>query len=425
VTTLAVLCVAGCGGGSAAVATGPTGPTNPPGGGTPDTGNTATLVVDSGPTGISAGIVNTPYVTVTICAPGTTNCQTIDHVSVDTGSSGFRVLGSVLNSTLANALKIASNTQSQPYYECLQFADGYSWGPVTAADVKIAGETASNLPIHIIGSTQVAVPSGCSGGAGQAENTVNSFGANGILGIAQFQYDCDTYCSTAPAPEGAYYSCTNSTSSGTCTAAVMPLIQQVPNPVFSFPTDNNGTIITLPSLSNAGGANTTGQLIFGIDTQSNNALGNATVLHLDGAGNFTAAVNGGTNLTNGGFIDSGSNAYFFTDMGTTVCTSATAKGFYCPAALQSLQATVSSNGVTATVQFLVQSADVLFAGNNGNNTAFNDLAGPTTIPGGPTNGSTDFFDFGLPFFFGRSVYTAVEGKSTSAGAAVSPFNAFK
>jgi hypothetical protein len=49
-----------------------------------------------------------------------------------------------------------------------------------------------------------------------------------------------------------------------------------------------------------------------------------------------------------------------------------------------------------------------------NNTAFSNLAGPSI---GPTN-----FDWGLPFFFGRSVYTAIEGRSTSAG--FGPYVAF-
>src|SRR4051812_32545820 len=39
--------------------------------------NVATITVDAGPTG-TTGVFNTPFVTVTICAPGsTTNCQTI------------------------------------------------------------------------------------------------------------------------------------------------------------------------------------------------------------------------------------------------------------------------------------------------------------------------------------------------------------
>jgi hypothetical protein len=33
-----------------------------------------------------------------------------------------------------------------------------------------------------------------------------------------------------------------------------------------------------------------------------------------------------------------------------------------------------------------------------------------------------YFDFGLPFFYGRSVFTAIEGKS--AGSQIGPFYAY-
>ena len=44
--------------------------------------------------------------------------------------------------------------------------------------------------------------------------------------------------------------------------------------------------------------------------------------------------------------------------------------------------------------------------------------------GGPANGS--FFDWGLPFFYGRTVYTAIEGKPVSQGgqSLSGPFYAF-
>jgi hypothetical protein len=46
---------------------------------------------------------------------------------------------------------------------------------------------------------------------------------------------------------------------------------------------------------------------------------------------------------------------------------------------------------------------------SGNNAAINGIAGPApTLLGG-------VFDFGLPFFFGRNIYTAIEGKSTPGG----------
>src|SRR5689334_2831436 len=94
--SIGLLCVAGCGGGSGLANGGGGG-----GGGTPPTGaNVQAIVVDSGPTPVatsSTPAINTAYTTVTICAPGSTsNCQTIDHIQVDTGSSGLRILQEVL-----------------------------------------------------------------------------------------------------------------------------------------------------------------------------------------------------------------------------------------------------------------------------------------------------------------------------------------
>jgi len=66
-------------------------------------------------------------------------------------------------------------------------------------------------------------------------------------------------------------------------------------------------------------------------------------------------------------------------------------------------------GGARTTNFSVASAQNLFS--NGE-TAYDDL-------GGENSGS---FDFGLPFFFGRTVYTAIEGQSTPAG--TGPFFAF-
>jgi hypothetical protein len=43
------------------------------------------------------------------------------------------------------------------------------------------------------------------------------------------------------------------------------------------------------------------------------------------------------------------------------------------------------------------------------------------MPGFPSQ-SVPGFDWGLPFFFGRTVYTAIEGQSTPAG--VGPYFAF-
>ncbi len=127
---IGMLCVVGCGGGG--------------GGGTTNTSdpNVQAVAVDSGPSGIagtSNPAVNTLYTTITVCVPGTSTCQQIDHIQVDTGSSGLRIISTVL--TLSLPLKEDSNGNA--IAECVHFVDGSSWGPLRQADIKIAGESAS------------------------------------------------------------------------------------------------------------------------------------------------------------------------------------------------------------------------------------------------------------------------------------------
>jgi hypothetical protein len=63
-------------------------------------------------------------------------------------------------------------------------------------------------------------------------------------------------------------------------------------------------------------------------------------------------------------------------------------------------------GSPGTVNFSIENADTLFSTNN---TAF------STLGGGPSGGATSSFDWGLPFFFGRNVFTAIDGLSTPGG----------
>ena len=151
--TAVVLALTACGGSSGTVVTSASNSGSGGGSGSSSggsgSGNSVTLTVDAGP---NNNDVDTPFITVTVCAPGSmSNCQQIDHVEVDTGSYGFRVISSVLNASLASALQQETGNGSYPIVECTQFADGYSWGPVKVADVQIAGESASSVPMQVIG----------------------------------------------------------------------------------------------------------------------------------------------------------------------------------------------------------------------------------------------------------------------------------
>jgi hypothetical protein len=405
----AILCLAvlSCGGGDGAATGG-----SSSGGTTPPTAsNVVSVVVDAGPLPTTAGDVNTLFTTVTVCVPGsTTKCQTIDHIQVDTGSYGLRVLSSVL--TLALPVQTASNGEA--IVECTQFVDGYSWGPVALADMQISGESASSMPIQVIGDPNYAtVPSDCSS-IGPAEDTVAQFGANGILGIGPFAQDCGPNCAAAAQPM-TYYVCTATA----CQATELALANQVANPITFFATDNNGVIIQLPAVAASGAATVTGSMTFGIDTQTNNKSGSQTILTLVGTtgttdqvpGTFTTNFNGGS-LTES-FLDTGSNGLYF-NSSLPPCTESGLTDFYCPSSTENLTATLEGqSGMSTSVAFSVAAADTLAAAD----VAFSNLAGPY-----PDTSDTDTFDWGLPFFYGRTVYTVMEGVTTTVG--TGPYVAF-
>jgi hypothetical protein len=204
----------------------------------------------------------------------------------------------------------------------------------------------------------------------------------------------------------------------------MPLALQITNPVAAFATDNNGVSIQLSAVSGTT-ASVSGWLIFGIGTQGNNSLGSAKVFTLDQSGSLSTTYKN-TALSHS-FIDSGSNAYYFPDPTIHVCGSSgettKAPGFFCPTGTLNLSATIAGvNGTTSAVSFNVTNADSLFS-TSAVIAAASNLAGSSadiTTGSGATLSQT--FDWGLPFYFGRSVYTAIENQNTSAG--MGPYFAF-
>jgi len=156
--------------------------------------NVATAVVDGGPTNDS---VNTLFVSVTVCVPGSTsNCQTINNVEVDTASYGLRILSSVLTVSLP----VQTVSSGASLLECTNFVQGYSWGPVALATVQIAGESAASVPVQVIGDPNFTnVPDDCTA-IGNAVDTVADFGANAILGVGPFIQDCGSGCAAAAVP---------------------------------------------------------------------------------------------------------------------------------------------------------------------------------------------------------------------------------
>jgi hypothetical protein len=239
---------------------------------------------------------------VTICVPGSSSqCVTVDNVLLDTGSTGLRILSSALDNLPLTTVTSNGATLAN----CIQYVDlTYNWGPVAIADVKMAGEVASAIPIAIIegpNSGFPAAPPACSNG-GVADNTVDTLSANGVLGVSFYAQDCGSACAPGTSSNaGVYYSCTG----GSCQVTTVALASQVGNPVASFASDNNGLLVSLPALPDSGAPSALGTLTFGIGTQSDNALGPAAVQTPDVAGNLTTQFKGASYTSS--FIDSGSN----------------------------------------------------------------------------------------------------------------------
>lgn len=381
----ALFLVAGCGGNSPVV--------TPPQTITGTGGNVQPISVNLGPTG---NYPDGAFTSVTVCAPGSSNCQVIDDVLVDTGSFGLRIVGSALGSLSLTQETVNGNQLA----ECFQYLDGtFNWGPVQTADVKISGELASSVPVQVLNDAFSVIPSATC--TGTPNDTTASLGANGILGIGALQYDCGSGCtSTIPAVDQ-YYQCSTTTPSS-CVVTSAALNQQVQNPVTLFATDNNGVIVELPAITTPQ-PTLAGSLVFGIGTQSNNGLGSATVVPMDpNALTFSTSFEG-VNMP-GSFIDTGSNALFF-DSNDSSLPGCPDVDFYCPTTSANFSAVNSGTSGSASVHFTVFNADFLF---NSQDAALPGL-------GGPSDGSFTSFDWGLPFFFGRNVYTSIEGKTAPGG----------
>jgi hypothetical protein len=342
--------------------------------------------------GMYGNYFNGPFTAVTICQSGTTACETISGILIDTGSFGLRIFGQ------ANHLTLATETASNgdKIVECVPFGTLSTWGRVAYADVKLGGEPViSKLPIQIINPNYSVMPAACKNGPPVAQSPAQ-IGFNGILGVGLFGADCGGVCATlGPQNPSMYFRC----SWGGCSVTPVADSAQVQNPVALLPLDNNGVVIKMPTIPFLGTPLVTGKLVFGINTRSNNQIGGAFIYKTDDAGNIATTYN---NVTMDGFIDSGSNALFFDDGSLLQCDPARAPGFYCPSSLLVLGAINSGRLGSASGMVYFTVANALGLADTGNK-AFYDVAG--TFGG-------NFFDFGLPFFFGRNIYTGIDGKIT-------------
>lgn len=342
----------------------------------------------------SSGYFNKPCVSVTVCNPDGTACQTVNDILLDTGSYGLRVFRQAIPGL--NLAQISSGSGSLA--ECVQFADLTTiWGPVQLAMVKLGSEPAVTVPIQVVDAS-FATPTAC----GTPDATPATAGYTGILGVGPLAEDCGPDCANS-ARRGVYFSCIGAS----CTGAAVSLSSQVRNPVADLPTDNNGVLVQLPSASLGGLPSLAGALLLGIGTQSNNTPSGVTVFPEDASGEFRTTFSGTTSMA---FVDTGSNALYFPSS-LTPC-APPFDSWYCPSSTLTLSATATGALGTPVENITFNIGNFASIFSSTNNNVFLEVGGPSTFG----------FDWGLPFFFGRNVFVGINGRSSSLG--TGPYAAF-
>lgn len=269
--------------------------------------NVLPVVVDLFPAG--GNHANLPTVSVTLCVPDHPDqCQTIDHILVDTGATGLRILRDALkpelqNSFPAETVTTVNDSQSVTYRvaECLRYIRSSAWGSVTKADVWLGskpgdvlapGQTALHrvMPIHLIGAKDVPEAAAEDCRDQSVDNTIAEFGSNGTIGVSPALMDNEVH----------YYLCTaegicqrDGTKHNAANKAVVEIdhAHRVPNPVYMMPADNNGIIFQLDAIADHFATSASGQLILGINTEPNNQLDTSLqILRSSTRGNLTSVT---------------------------------------------------------------------------------------------------------------------------------------
>lgn len=338
--------------------------------------------------------INKPTVSVTVCNPDTGRCQVVGNVLLDTGSYGLRLF----NTSQVAGLSLNQVTVgSAPIAECVPYLDGSAtWGPVKWADVKLGGETASNIPIQIIDPTYASnsIPGVCNPSNVILDESPTEARYNGILGVGLFAEDCGSRCASSDNnynDDVPYFTCNGSN----CRGIAVPIERQVQNPVAKLGTDyNNGVIVQMNYIPLGGARTASGKLILGIGTQPNNTLSGVTTYPANEVGDFITEFKGSIYTS---FIDSGSNGIFYDDPIDTVPLSSN-QDWYSPLSRLDLTAVNYGDGFAPSgeVTFSIGNADSLFSTAN---SAFREVGGP---------GFGGYFDWGLPFFYGRSVAVGIK-----------------
>lgn len=414
---------------------------------TPAVGKNVLKLTVNGSTCSADSYLNKPCVEVTLCDSSTgMKCEKISDILLDTGSFGLRVFKDSF--TQLEPYDSAKQAKDFEFFsksnagvngklvQCARFGDGSAdWGPVMNARIVLGEENSVLAPIQVIDRDFANYTDKCvnsADGSGPEESS-NTAGFNGILGVGLFEEDCGIDCEIFDT--NIYFNCDPANLSAPPQASpckktkALVATEQLKNPISLLDVDNNGSIVQLPIVPKGGAASVEGNLILGIDTRTAASIGYADNSVLSGVKKFKAAEeNPGDNFAYfkttylgttypTSFLDTGSNGLYFDAPSSSViadCSMLGAPWFFCPESELTLQATTeSADGlISSLINFKIIGFHKLLEPNR----VFYNLGGDQGEgDGNPNPDPTIGFDWGLPFFLGRNVYNGIKGTSSTLG----------
>ncbi len=369
--------------------------------------------------------VNVPLVTIKVCVPGTQICQSIDHVLLDTGSTGLSIFsnttGGEINTTMT-PLPHLQDVLGRNIYDCFAYGDGFvDAGGMYQADVYIGNHKAPIQTIGVFGDSETYFSTLC-----QRNPVVNTQpsgdyviqspsgtigrGINGILGIAPYKLSLINE-TTAQACDSLF----------SCVAYQYTSVNAPSNILSRLTTDNNGFTLSLPSLtipadSEYNSPPFTGNIILGINTKSNNII-TSTPIYLSSEGYiFCYSGSWKANI----LFDTGGVAYF---IGNSLINLLTPYGysivygdFIALPDNESLHITLPSYDAHNTkINLEITISDTATMKKIWAGSVIPDLVFTNNIPQ-----LSNTFDFGIPFFFGKNVSFLFDGATMQGNNTVGP-----
>lgn len=336
--------------------------------------------------------VNLPTVPVRICSSGLfERCYTLRRLLLDTGSSGLRIFSS---SIPPSKIRRTGPEKKPSLRECLPFGTSRLWGRVVRLDVMLGREPPiRSLPVQIVESIPEFPPSSPCDGKGRAMSDKSLSGIDGVLGVSPAESD-----------GGYYFACAGQK----CRPAFPSLQESVSNPVLHEKIDNNGIVLTFPSLPRKGARSVSGEMLLGIDTSPDNRLPpGVRFFPLERNVFFHATLEKSPRILYGR-LDTGTNALVVPTLKLPRCPPPLNR-LACPTKETSTSvALIEKGGNSHLFSILAGNAAARLSGSR---SVFDDiLYMPPESPFSP-------FILGMPFFFGKTIYLLYPGSSiTKEGA---------